>query len=58
MQKAGITGATVGKTDATQPQTIVVAGIPAAKLSDARGILQGNDYSNYDVVTTAGWLDV
>jgi len=52
-QKAGITGATVGKTDATRPQTIVVAGIPAAKLGDARGILQGSDYSNYDVVTTA-----
>src|SRR5271168_4082109 len=52
-QKAGIAGATVGKTDATRPQTIVVAGIPAAKLGDARGILQGSDYSNYDVVTTA-----
>ncbi len=36
-QKAGITGATVGKTDAARPQTIVVAGIPAAKLGDARG---------------------
>ena len=51
-QKAGIAGATVGKTDPAQPQTIVVSGIPAAKLGDARSILQGNDYSSYDVVTT------
>jgi len=52
-QKAGITGATVGKTDPARPQTIVVSGIPAAKLSDARSMLQGNEYSSYDVVTTA-----
>src|ERR1700727_734337 len=52
-QKAGIVGATVGKTDPARPQTIVVSGIPAAKLSDARSLLQGNDYSNYDVATTA-----
>ncbi|HMF63562.1 MAG TPA: protein translocase subunit SecD [Edaphobacter sp.] len=53
LEKAGITGVTVGKTDPTRPQTIVVSGIPAAKLSDARGILQGTDYANYDVATTA-----
>ncbi len=53
LQKAGITGATVGKTDATHPQTIVVSGIPAAKLSDARGVFQGLDYANYDVATAA-----
>ena len=53
LQKAGVTGATVGKTDPSRPQTIVVSGIPAAKLSDARGVLQGSDYGNYDVVTTA-----
>jgi len=53
LQKAGVTGATVGKTDPTRPQTIVVSGIPAAKLSDARSVLQGNDYSTYDVATTA-----
>src|SRR5258707_3959616 len=52
-QKAGITGATVGKTDPARPQTIVVSGIPPAKLSDARSILQSNDYSSYDVATTA-----
>jgi preprotein translocase subunit SecD len=53
LQKAGITGATVGKTDPARPQAIIVSGIPAAKLGDARSILQGNDYSNYDVVTAA-----
>jgi preprotein translocase subunit SecD len=50
-QKAGIAGATIGKTDPTKPQTIVVSGIPATKLGDARSILQGNDYSSYDVLT-------
>jgi preprotein translocase subunit SecD len=53
LQKAGVTGATVGKTDPSRPQTIIVSGIPAAKLSDARGVLQGSDYANYDVATTA-----
>jgi preprotein translocase subunit SecD len=53
LQKAGVSGATVGKTDPSRPQTIIVSGIPAAKLSDARGVLQGSDYGNYDVVTTA-----
>ncbi|WP_433974858.1 protein translocase subunit SecD [Tunturiibacter lichenicola] len=53
LQKAGVVGATVGKTDPARPQTIVVSGIPAAKLSDARSVLQGSDYSTYDVVTTA-----
>jgi preprotein translocase subunit SecD len=52
-QKAGIVGATVGKTDPARPQTIIISGIPAAKLGDARSILQGNDYSTYDVATTA-----
>jgi preprotein translocase subunit SecD len=51
-QKAGIVGATIGKTDPAKPQTIVVSGIPATKLGDARSILQGTDYASYDVVTT------
>jgi preprotein translocase subunit SecD len=49
LQKAGIPSATVGKTDSANPLVIVVSGIPAAKLSDARGVLQGNDYATYDV---------
>lgn len=53
LQKVGITGATVGKTDPANPNTIVVSGIPATKLSDARGVLTGSDYSTYDVNTNA-----
>jgi preprotein translocase subunit SecD len=54
LAKAGVTGTSVGKTDAAHPQTIVVSGIPPAKLSDARSVLQGNDYSPlYDVTTNA-----
>jgi preprotein translocase subunit SecD len=53
LQKVGVVGATVGKTDPTRPQTIVVSGVPAAKLSDARSVVQGSDYSTYDVATTA-----
>ena len=46
-QEAGIAGATIGKSDPTHPETIVIAGIPPAKLSDARAIMDGNDYSIY-----------
>ncbi len=53
LQKVGITGATVGKTDPANPETIVVSGIPAEKLSDARGVVGGNDYSAYDVSTSS-----
>lgn len=53
LQKAGITGASVGKTDSANPETIVVTGIPPTKLSDARGVFGGNDYSTYDVSTDA-----
>ena len=53
LQKAGITGASVGKTDPANPDAIVVSGIPATKLSDARGVLTGNDYSTYDINTNA-----
>ena len=31
----------------------MVAGVPPEKLSAARGVLQGNDYSNYDVASTS-----
>ena len=52
-RRPGLPAATVGKTDPARPQTIVVSGIPPAKLADARSILQSNEYSSYDVVTTA-----
>jgi len=51
LEKAGITGTTVGKTDPAHPQTIVVSGVPAAKLGDARSLMAGQDYGNYDVST-------
>jgi len=53
LQKAGIPGASVGKTDTANPLTIVISGIPAAKLSDARSVLQGNDYTDYDVASSS-----
>ena len=49
LQKAGIVGATVGKTDPAHPQTIVVSGVPVARQSDVRGIMQGSDYQIYDL---------
>ena len=52
LEKAGIPGVTVARSDAARPQTLIVSGIPVAKISDARGILQGNDYGSYDVTTT------
>jgi preprotein translocase subunit SecD len=51
LQKAGITGATVGKTDPAHPQSIVISGLPAGKVSDARAVFTGSDYNNYDVAT-------
>jgi preprotein translocase subunit SecD len=52
LQAGGIT-ATVGKTDPARPQTIVVSGVPAAKMSDARAVMQNSDYSIYDVSSDA-----
>src|SRR5271154_6783028 len=52
LQEASIP-ASVGKTDPARPETIVVSGIPPAKLNDARTVLQGNDYSIYDVAVLA-----
>ena len=56
LPKAGVTGATVGKTDPAHPETIVVSGIPVAKLSDARSVMNGNDYSIYDVGSDASGM--
>ncbi len=51
LEKAGVPGVTVGKTDPAHPQTIVVTGIPTGKLSDARSLASGQDYGNYEVGT-------
>ncbi|MEO6911649.1 MAG: protein translocase subunit SecD, partial [Edaphobacter sp.] len=53
LEKIGITGASIGKTDPANPETIVISGIPPTKLGDARGVIRGNDYSTYDVATNA-----
>src|SRR6478609_8681337 len=58
LAKAGVAGATVGKHDpVAHPEAISIGAVPAASASAARGILQGNDYSNYDVSTNSsgGW---
>ena len=52
LEKAGITGVTVGRTDPARPQTILISGIPGTKLSDARAVMQGTDYANYDLATS------
>src|SRR5215831_12952563 len=36
LQAAGISGVTAARSDASRPNTIIVSGIPPAKLSDAR----------------------
>jgi len=53
LQKAGIPAPVVAKLDPAHPEVITVSGVPAAKASDARGVLQGTDYSNtYDLSST------
>ena len=48
-----ISGATVGKLDPAHPETISVTGVPAAKASQARSLLEGSDYSIYDLAPQA-----
>jgi preprotein translocase subunit SecD len=47
--KAGITGASVLKLDTTHPEVINISGVPPAKASDARALLEGSDYVNYEL---------
>jgi preprotein translocase subunit SecD len=55
LQKANVTGVTVGKLDpVNDPKTITLSGVTAQNASAVRGIAQGNDYSDYDVATGAG----
>jgi preprotein translocase subunit SecD len=49
LQKAGVAGVTVGKLDPAHPEAITVKGVPAAKVSDARTLMEGSDYVNYDL---------
>jgi preprotein translocase subunit SecD len=53
LQTAGIPGVSAARSDASRPTTIVVTGIPAAKLTDARGVFNGVNYASYEVATAA-----
>ena len=53
LQQAGIPGVTAARSDPSKPNTIVVTGIPANKLTDARGVFNGVNYNVYDVATAA-----
>jgi preprotein translocase subunit SecD len=51
LQAKGITGVTVGKADSSHPETISVTGVPIARMSEVRSLLEGPDYSIYDVAS-------
>ena len=52
--KANITGASVHKADpVNHSDQFTVSGIAAAHASDARAVMTGNDYADYDVVTNS-----
>lgn len=52
LEKAGIAGVSVHKVDPVgHPEQITVSGVPLGKASDARTVLTGTDYVNYDVTT-------
>ena len=53
LQKAGVTGASVGKLDPAHLDTITISGISASKSSDLRGVLSGGGYVDYDVASNA-----
>jgi preprotein translocase subunit SecD len=49
LTKVSINGAQVHKLDpVNQPGVITISGFPPSKLSDVRGVLDGNDYANYN----------
>jgi len=57
LSKVSVTGAQVKKLDPVgHPGVITVSGVAANKLSDARGVLDGSDYTNYDVASNAGGM--
>jgi preprotein translocase subunit SecD len=47
LTKAGITGAVVSKNDPAHPESIQIAGVLPARVSDVRGIISSN-YATYD----------
>jgi len=54
LQKASVTGATVHKLDpVAHPEQITISGIPAEKVSETRSLLDGTDYTSYDVASSS-----
>ncbi len=54
LQTAGVTGVTAARsTDTATPGKIIVSGIPANKMTDARGVFNGLNYNDYDTATNA-----
>ncbi|MEO6802734.1 MAG: protein translocase subunit SecD [Granulicella sp.] len=53
LQAAGITGATVGKLNPAQIDTITISGVPLTKAGDVRTVLNGPGYTTYDVTSNA-----
>ena len=52
LQAGGVTGVMAARsTDPSKPGTIVITGIPANKMTDARGVFNGVNYNDYDVAT-------
>jgi preprotein translocase subunit SecD len=51
LQASEITGVTVGKADSLHPEIISVTGGPIAKMGHVRNLLEGPEYSSYDVAT-------
>jgi preprotein translocase subunit SecD len=50
LTKAGITGTVVSKNDPAHPESIQIAGVAPARVSDVRGIISSN-YATYDSVS-------
>jgi preprotein translocase subunit SecD len=52
LQAAGLTGVMAARsTDPATPGKIIVSGIPANKMTDARGVFNGVNYGDYDTTT-------
>ena len=50
--QAALPADNIGKTDAAHPEVITIAGVPAAQASQARSVVDDNQYNGYDVATT------
>lgn len=54
LSKISVSGEQVRKLDpVNQPGVITISGVPQAKIGDVRGVLEGSDYSTYDLTTNA-----